>query len=84
MALNSIGLSENIRGSLDLEKFAKLSDALLDIGIYLYNQLVEKPGCAQVGRALRRTKSRDICIFESFNFFFYLLFLNNKASYVLL
>ncbi|MDY3255376.1 MAG: 16S rRNA (adenine(1518)-N(6)/adenine(1519)-N(6))-dimethyltransferase RsmA [Lachnospiraceae bacterium] len=31
MALNSIGLSENIRGeSLDLEKFAKLSDALLE------------------------------------------------------
>ena len=31
MALNSIGLSENIRGeALDLEKFAKLSDALLE------------------------------------------------------
>ena len=30
-ALNSIGLSENIRGeALDLEKFAKLSDALLE------------------------------------------------------
>lgn len=31
MALNSIGLNENIRGeALDLEKFAKLSDALLE------------------------------------------------------
>ena len=31
MSLNSIGLSENIRGeALDLEKFAKLSDALLE------------------------------------------------------
>ena len=31
MALNSTGLSENIRGeALDLEKFAKLSDALLE------------------------------------------------------
>ena len=31
MALNRIGLSENIRGeALDLEKFAKLSDALLE------------------------------------------------------
>lgn len=31
MALNSIGLSENIRGeALDLEKYAKLSDALLE------------------------------------------------------
>ena len=31
MALNSIGLSENIRGeALDLEKFAKLSDAVLE------------------------------------------------------